>query len=218
MKHKLKLLLVPLLALALTACGGLEEQSGGSVMHDQSSQGFIVDNNSDAAGETSSIPEGALVDQSGDFVYAGKLQQIGDDENGYMKVPLGYLRFQDEDVEGLTQYSDTTGKNILTLEHYTIPYQDAANNMLAYLQSENVIQDMQGATATVADYNSLQLYGHYDDGYYIVIWFIEDPANPEGSSYYLAIEFDSEHKDIVACSSSFQTAEDFHKTEGKSEE
>ncbi|MCR4646889.1 MAG: hypothetical protein K5695_16035 [Oscillospiraceae bacterium] len=212
MMHKWKLLLVPLLALALTACGGLKEQSGGSVMHDQSSQGFIVDNG-DAAGETTSIPEGALVDQSGDFVYAGKLQQIGDDENGYMKVPLGYLPFQDEDVEGLTQYSDTTGKNILTLEHYTIPYQDAANNMLSYLQSENVIQDVQGATVQVAGYNSLQLYGHYDDGYYIVIWFIEDPADPEGSSYYMAIEFDSDHKEIVACSSSFQTVEDHHKAE-----
>ena len=208
-----KWLLLPLLVLALTGCGGLEDKQGGSVFQEQSSQGFVTAEDATKP----EVPEGALVDQSGDFVYDGKLQQIGDDENGYLKVPLGYLPFQDEDVQGLTQYSDATGKNIFTLEHYSMPYQLAAENMRSYLSQQETVQDIQGASVPVAGYNALQLYGHYSDGYYIVIWFIEDPAAPESSSYYLAIEFDTDHQNLIACSASFLTVEDYHKQETAAE-
>ena len=216
---RIEWLLLPLLALTLTACGGLDDKSSGSAFHDQDSQALVstADESAGDAGKAE-VPEGALVDYSGEFVFDGKLQQIGDDENGYMKVPLGYQRFQDEDVEGLTQYCDVSGTNILTLEHYQgLSYMAAAENMRAYLAQQDTVQDIQGATVQVADYNALQLYGHYGDGFYIVTWFIEDPANPAESSYYLSIEFDAEHQNLIACSSSFQTVEDYHAQESTAE-
>lgn len=215
MRRRYEILLLPLMLL-LTACGGLQDKQRGSILQQQESQISTASSAEDAA--KPEVPEGAITDQSGEFVYTGKLQQIGDDENGYMKVPLGYLPFQDEDVEGLTQYCDVTGKNILTLEHYEgLSYQMAAENMRAYLTQQETLQDVQGASVKVSGYNALQLYGHYSDGYYIVTWFIEDPAAPDTSSYYMAIEFDTDHKDIVACSSTFLTTEDYHKQEAARE-
>lgn len=156
-----------------------------------------------------SAGEQTITDYSGDFTYTGALIQGGDDENGYIQVPANFVSFQDVDVDGLTQYSDTTGKNIITLDHYDdLDYKTAANNLRAYLETKDGLNDLKGATLTVAGYNALQLYGHYTDGYFSVIWLIEDPANPTGSTYYLAMEFDTEHQNILACSSTFQTVED----------
>lgn len=208
-----KLLLVPLLALALCGCGGLDDPNSGSAL-----QGVGQDALSAEEATKPEVPEGALVDQSGDFVFSGRLQQIGDDTNGYLKVPLGYIAFQEEGIEGMTQYADATGKNIFTLRRYKdLTYQMAAENMRSYLTQQDTVQDLQGATVTVAGYNALQLYGHYSDGFYIVIWFIEDPANPQ-DSYYLAIECDSSHTNLIACSSSFRTIEDYHNEEAAAEQ
>ena len=190
----------------LTGCGGLDDPDygGGSVFNEL---GGEIQADDDSSAE---IPEGAITDAAGEFYYAGKLQQGGDDENGYIQVPLGYVDFQDEDVEGLTQYSDVAGKNIITLDYYEgMKYQLVAENMRSYLQSDDTIFDLQGATTTVGNCNALQIYGHYDDGYFIVIWFIEDPEDTD-SSYYLAMEFDSDHSYLVACSSTFQTKEQYH--------
>lgn len=204
------LLLLPL--FLLTACGGLGNHTDNrAVLDDQSEIPSVTE-----AGTKPDVPEGALVDESGDFVFTGKLQQIGDDENGYIQVPLGYVPFQEEGVEGLTQYSDVTGTNIFTLEHYDgLPYQTAAENMRSYVQQDETLEDVQGATVQIAGNPALQLYGRYTDGIFVVIWFIEDPADTN-SSYYLAIEFDAEHTDIVACSSTFQTVDAFHASETES--
>lgn len=207
--RKSLLLLLPM--LLLTACGGV-----GST--DAADNRTILDNQAEIPSVTETaakpeIPEGAIADESGDFVFTGKLQQVGDDENGYIQVPLGYVPFQEEGVEGLTQYSDVTGTNIFTLEHYAgLSYQTAAENMRAYIQQDETLEDVQGATVQIAGNPALQLYGRYSDGIFIVIWFIEDPADTS-SSYYLAIEFDAEHTDIVACSSTFQTVDAFHASE-----
>ncbi len=161
------------------------------------------------------VPEGAITDESGDFVYDGKLQQIGDDDHGYIQVPLGYVRFQDVDVEGLVQYSDVSGRNIFTLTHYEgTDYQTAANNLYSYMSTEESIEGLSGAQVSPNGYNALQLYGHYTDGYFIVTWLIEDPADP-ASSYYLCLEFDSDHQYMMACSSTFQTVEDYHNSSGE---
>lgn len=152
-----------------------------------------------------------ITDESGDFVYEGKLQQVGDDENGYIQVPLGYLPFQDEDVEGLLQYSDATGSNIVTLDYYKgTDYQTGANNLHAYLESQENVEGLTGAQVSPAGYKALQVYGHYTDGYFLVAWMIEDPADPT-SSYYMAMEFDNAHSYLMACSSTFRTVEDYHK-------
>lgn len=151
-----------------------------------------------------------ITDASGDFVYEGKLQQIGCDEDGYIQVPLGYLPFQDEDVEGLTQYCDVTGKNIVTLDHYDgTDYQTAANNLRAYMETQDDLEGLSGAQVTLDDSPALQLYGHYNDGYFIVCYLIEDAADPT-SSYYLALEFDTEHQYLMACTSTFCSTETYH--------
>ena len=212
------------LALTMTACGGM---GGPSSAKPNSS--FSLDSMPEVTAPevntpTVNAPEGeatqtdapkanntgeGITDDSGEFVYTGKLQPVGDDENGYIQVPLGYLPFQDEDVEGLTQYCDTTGKNIVTLDRYdNIDYQTVANNLRGYMEAQEDIEDLNGAKVTVAGYTALQLYGHYTDGYFLVAWSIQDPAHPDDRTYYLAMEFDSEHQYLMACSSTFQTVED----------
>ncbi len=157
------------------------------------------------------IPEGAIADASGSFVYTGPLRQGGDDENGYIQVPLGYVSFQEEGVSGLTQYSDVSGTNIITLDHYAdIDYQTAANNLRYYMQEDATIEGLTGATVQINGYNSLQLCCHFTDvDKFLVTWLIEDPADP-ADCYYLAIEFTSEDANVMACSSTFQTKEDYH--------
>ncbi|MBQ4466068.1 MAG: hypothetical protein II916_08920 [Oscillospiraceae bacterium] len=176
---------------------------------------YFGDSTADAApAQSASGQNDRITDESGDFVYEGKLQQIGDDENGYIQVPLGYLRFQDEDVDGLTQYCDTSGKNIVTLDHYVgTDYYTAAQNLHAYMESQSDLEGLTGATVHPAGYNAYQIYGHYTDGFFIVAWLIEDPAHPE-DTYYLAIEFDNDHSYLMACSSTFQTVEDHQKANG----
>lgn len=199
-RKRIAFLTALLLTAAMTGCEETETQSSGTPAETQ-------------AATRPDIPEGAITDASGEFYYDGKLQQIGDAENGYIQVPLGYLPFQDEDVEGLTQYCDASGKNIITLDFYdNISYQVAAEGLRSYMQQDETLEDVSGAMVTVAGYNALQLYGHYTDGYFIVAWLIEDPADP-ADSYYLAMEFDSDHQYLIACSSTFQTREDYQPAE-----
>lgn len=205
MKKVLILSLCAVLALGMTAC-----DDGAESAADSSSAESSAD--SAAATETlPEVPEGAIADESGSFVYTGPLQQGGDDENGYIQVPLGYVTFKEEGVEGLTQYSDVTGTNVITLDYYEgVNYQDGANSLYYYMSQEEYVEGLTGATVQVNGYNSLQLYAHYtDDDKFLVTWMIEDPANT-ANSYYLAIEFMNEDSDIMACSSTFQTVEDYH--------
>ena len=203
-----------IIAAALTAvllctggCGGLDDpaaQTPGAAL-----------TQTDAPAETAAIPEGAITDDEGKFAFTGKTQQVGDDDHGYLQVPLGYLPFQEEGVDGLVQYSDSTGTNILTLQHYAdMDYSTAAQSMFAYMQSNEDVEGLTGATVTAGGYDALQIYGHYKDGYFLVIWFIDDPSSESGC-YYLAIEFDGEHQDLIALSSTFQNPADFHAS-GKS--
>ncbi|MBQ8928520.1 MAG: hypothetical protein IJ055_09670 [Oscillospiraceae bacterium] len=187
--------------LLVTAAAGCTQESDG--ISDLMQQESAAD-----AQETREIPEGAIADASGDFVYEGKLMQVGDEENGYIQVPLGYVAFQEEDVEGLLQYSDVSGQNVVTLDHNSgIDYTSAANSMMAYMQQNEELSDVQGGIVTCGGYNAYQIYGRYADGFIIVVWLIEDPAHQE-NSYYLAIEFDQEHQYLVACSSTFETVDD----------
>ncbi|MBR3630339.1 MAG: hypothetical protein IKN55_07705, partial [Oscillospiraceae bacterium] len=63
MRRRIELLLVPVLVLALTACGGLDDRNSGSVFQDQASQSLVGTAEEPSKPE---VPEGALVDQSGD--------------------------------------------------------------------------------------------------------------------------------------------------------
>lgn len=169
-------------------------------------------NQETGANAARSSDEQTITDASGDFTYTGALFQGGDDENGYIKVPDGFVNFVDVDHSGLTQYSDATRNNIFTLNHYDgIDYRTAANNIRAHKESETDLDSLEGATVSIADYHALQLYGRYNDGTYIVTWLIEDPDDPDNSTYYLAMEFDSDHQYMVACSSTFETVADHNK-------
>ena len=175
--------------------------------------GLLLTGCSTQEAEAPEVPEGAITDDGGEFVYSGQLMQVGDDENGYLQVPADFVLFQDEDVEGLTQYSDTTGKNIFTLDFYEgLNYQTAAENLRSYMSTQEDLEGLTGAQVTVGGYPALQIYGHYTDGYFIVTWLIEDTADPE-NCYYLALEFDNDHQYMMACSSTFQIPEDFHAAE-----
>ena len=200
MKRLIFAILMAAIMLGSTGCGGLDDpaaQTPGAALAQ-----------TDAPAETDALPAGAITDDAGEFAFTGKTQQIGDDAHGYLQVPLGYLPFQEEGVEGLVQYSDSTGKNIFTLDHYDMDYNNAAQSMYAYMQQNEDIEGLTGATVTAGGYDALQIYGHYNDGYFIVIWLIDDPDS-EAGCYYLAIEFDGEHQDLVALSSTFQTPKDF---------
>lgn len=200
--------LLCMLPLLLTGCGGGLGSTESRSMLEQEATAAIE------TAATEELPEGAITDVSGSFVYTGKLEQIGDDDNGYIQVPLGWMEFHEEGVEGMVQYSDATGKNIVTLEHYEgIDYQSAAENMRYYLAENQKIEGLTGSTTTIGGYDALQLYCHYTDGYFLVIWFAQDPADA-ASSYYIAMEFDNDHQYVVACSSTFQSTEDYHAQNG----
>ena len=210
MKNKL-LLLTSMLALTLTGCSA-GQSDGVSVMN----QGKSLEENASVEATKPEVPEGAITDDAGNFVYEGKLQPIGDDENGYMQVPLGYQPFQEEGTEGLTQYTDATGTNIFTLDYYeNMSMTMAAENMRYYMESQENIEGLQGSVTTVNGYNARQLYCHFTDAnLFWIIWLIEDPDNSE-TCYHLSLQCDPEHQNLIACSSTFQTVNDYHKEQGK---
>ena len=156
---------------------------------------------------TTEITYETIYDDSGAFSYAGELTEKGSDEYGYIQVPADFLRFKDDTAEDVLQYCDATGKNIITLRrNIGTDYQSAAQNLLSYMDKAHEIEDLTAATLKVGGYESIQIHGHYPDGYFLVIWLIEDPDN-DADSYYLSMEFDAEHQYIMACSSTFLTTD-----------
>ena len=206
-----------LIAGTMCACGGQSApDAGGQPMTVPASgqQPFTGGEPGEGAGGAPEIPEGAIADESGDFVYYGELKQIGDDEHGYIQIPADFVNFQDVTTDVFLQASDTTGKNIFSLNYYPdVDYATAAESMRAQMESTEGAEGVTGAKVSPNGYDAYQIYCHYTDGMFLVMWLIKDPANPS-SCYYLAIEFDSDHQYIMACSSTFQTKEDYHKENG----
>lgn len=152
--------------------------------------------------------KGGITDGSGNFTYTGDLQQIGDEENGYMQVPADYIPFQEEGVEGMVQYADKDGSHIVTLDFYEdMDYLSTASSMYAYLEQEGQIQGLAYAVAEVNGYPAYQVYGYYDDGTVMVLWFIQDTKHTE-DCYYVGFEYNGE-SDFLACSSTFLTRDDY---------
>ena len=158
--------------------------------------------------------EQTITDASGKYSYTGTLIQGGDDKNGYLMIPTGFHNFIDFDSSGrATQYSDATRNNIFTLSHHEgADYKELAENLKANKEGKPGVKDIKSSAVTIAGYHAVQLYQYYDDGIDVATWFIEDPADPDNSTYYLAIEFDSDHDYLLACSSTFQTIEDHNKS------
>ena len=205
MKSKL-LIIASIFAVVLSGCSAGQDD-GISVMNQGQTIGEDVQETTKPE-----IPEGAITDASGEFYYQGKLMPVGDDENGYIQVPLGYSPFQEEGTEGLTQYADATGTEIFTLDYYeNMPFDTSAESMRYYLESQENIEGLQGSITTVNGYDARQLYCHFTDAnLFWVIWLIQDPDNTN-NTYYLSIEFDPDHQNLIACSSTFRTVSDYHK-------
>ncbi len=144
-----------------------------------------------------------LTDASGDFTYTGEVQWIGDEEHGYLQVPADYNPFQDVDTEGLVQYCYGP-YNIITLQRFEGTSADtAAFNIYNHLEEEAAADSVSSAEVEISDYTAKQIYAYYpDSSQYLVTWFIPDPDD-ENSCYYLSMEFDAAHSDMVACSSTF---------------
>ncbi|MDE7122381.1 MAG: hypothetical protein K2O42_09505, partial [Oscillospiraceae bacterium] len=86
-KMKIKKILCSILLLVLFSMTGCSAEQKQDVS--------VLSGNQPIATEPATkpeVPEGAIVDESGDFVYTGKLQTIGDITIGFLQVPLGYLQ------------------------------------------------------------------------------------------------------------------------------
>lgn len=191
----------------------LDDVLSGNFSSAQTEAEMTAESEADKENETAAQNGGSvtITDDSGAFSYTGELKQIGDDEHGYIMIPADYVRFSDTESNSAIQYSDVTGQNVITLmKHTGIDYQSAAQNALAYMDESEDITGGTGATLKIAGYEAIQVYGIYSDGFYIVTWQIKDPANAD-DSYYLCLEFDKAHQDVMACSSTFRTAEDQNK-------
>ncbi len=177
--------------------------SGEFTAPETAAEAALVTTTSAAAGSTT------ITDDSGAFSYTGELKQAGDDTHGYIMIPADFVKFNDIDSNNAIQYSDTSGQNVITLnKNPCIDSYSAVQSVLAYMDEDESISGGTGATLKVAGYDSYQAYGRYSDGFYIVVWLIKDPANPD-DSYYLSMEFDDDHQYMMACSSTFKTAEDY---------
>lgn len=204
-KNYLAYALCMMLAVSMTGCGS--KDSDKSVLEQQA----IIPAATESAGEQE-IPEGAITDESGTFYYAGPLQQFGDSQDGYIQLPLGFAPFQAEGVEnaeGVTQYTNASGTNLVTLDRYNVDYATSATTLRYYMEEDENVEGLTGASVKINGYTALQIYCHYKaDNTFMVAWCIEDPADPK-SSYYLAIQFTNEDSAVMACSSTFQTVDDF---------
>ena len=173
------------------------------------------DGSGEDSGHNAAVSDGTIKDESGEFTYSGALRQIGDDAHGYIRVPANFVNYKDVDVDDLVQASDQTGKNIVTVTHYaSIDYETLANSMRAQLESDTKATGLTGAKVAPNGYEGLQVYCYYpDDKMFLVAWAVKDPADEKGS-YFLTLEFDSDHQYLMACSSTLQTPEDYHKENG----
>ncbi len=153
------------------------------------------------------LPEGAITDDLGEYVYTGKTQQIGCPEDGFLLVPLGYVPYESEENAGMTQYIAPGGSNMFTLDRYAdMDYRTAAESIRYSLELSGEVEGLAGSTVTVNGLPALRLYCVYPEySIHQVIWLIQDPASPDTSCYYLGLEFVSSDINLIALSSTFRT-------------
>lgn len=156
-----------------------------------------------ASGELPANETKTVTDATGDFSYTGELMWIGDEAHGFLQVPASYQKFQDTDVSGLVQYCQDP-YNVVTLQKYTDVDRDtAANAIYTALQGDSGCEDLLASQVTLGTYDAKQIAGYYPaTQQFLVAWIVEDPENPK-SSYYLAMEFTENSRDMMGCSSTF---------------
>lgn len=130
-------------------------------------------------------------------------QRVGNDFVGYIDVPDDFVEFTEagSGTNGtMVQYSDITGKCVVTMNAYDDISADEAANNLYYnlLETDNAVDkdSIESAMVTINGYDSYQIYCYYpSDGKFLVIWCFETPEEND-YTHYLAIEFDEEHIDL----------------------
>lgn len=126
------------------------------------------------------------------------MQRVGTAEFGYADVPEDWVQFKD--VEGGTdfQYSDITGRNIITMNVFETDglteEQKASFDAMAAAQTvaynmENDAVDtplqLETATTTLGGYTAYQVYAAYEEGTMLVTWCFE---TEDGIVHYVAAE------------------------------
>ena len=193
--------------LTLAACGHSQKKDVASPT------------NSTAAAAQDSQPV-RITDNTGTFTYEGKLQQIGDDKHGYIKVPDNYVPFKDPDGAGdaLLQYSDPSENNVIYLARVAEDYETVGQAIIAKSIGDERLVDFDAREAQIGsgNYDAIEVFSVYEDGTVLIIWAIKDPAHPS-ETYYLSVEvdtaklnYDLSKADFIACVSTFLTANDYH--------
>lgn len=140
-------------------------------------------------GGNSTTPEKAP-----DIKAEGETTRVGEANYGYVDVPSTWVRFKDVDATGnLFQYSDPTGKSVVTLSYYDVDGLDAhqaAQNFSAGLFEQDYIDSdsIQGARVKLGQdkIDCYQVYCFYPaDKQFLVAHFFD---GDDGYVHYLAIE------------------------------
>lgn len=118
--------------------------------------------------------------------------RVGAENYGFIDVPDTWVTFTDEKAASLSglsvkQYSDASGKNIITLncsESQTDP-KSAASSCWNQMEQEGA-SDIHGATVTLDGCETYQVYGYYaDEDIVLVIWIFFDD---DGMLHYISAE------------------------------
>lgn len=116
---------------------------------------------------------------------------VGDDTNGYLKLPGEWAIFDNDDENPALQYIDSMDC-IISLQainkvNDTINAENLAEEAVERMtDSEEAIDNINSEKTTVANYDAYQVYGHYtDDDIWLIEWFFE---TGDDNVYYIALE------------------------------
>ena len=129
-------------------------------------------------------------------------QRVGSEKTGYVDVPEDFLTFvNDVDLgEGVIQYSDVAGKNIVTLQYFdasAIDAEAAASSMYMQFANDTLVdqESLTAAMVTIDDCEAYQVYCYYpSDGVYVVTWSFDSPE--DDYTHYVAVEFTEDKFDL----------------------
>lgn len=125
----------------------------------------------------------------------GETQRAGAEGLGYVDIPADWGRFRDLDGGTDLQYSDPTGKNIVTMN--TIDFSTLTEEEASLLNVDTAAmsiwssiearggKDIQGARVKLGEYDANQIYAYFEDGIILVAWIFQ---SADGEYHYLAAE------------------------------
>lgn len=184
-----------MLATSLVACGGGSSTQAESTPElatqeqttDQTAQETTSDDQTDATESKQTSDTSA---QTADT------KRVGKEGVGFVSVPNDWVSFKD--VEGGTdvQFSSPDTSCIITLNTFdmsTVPEDQratfdamaAANAVGNNIAADEGVEDVQGATVTLAGRTAYQIYAAYSDGSFLVTWSL---ADDDGAIHYVAAE------------------------------